>query len=85
MEIWKYELKKYCEIEMPINAQILAVQNQREVPCIWALVNPDDERELRRFEIVGTGHKFNYSVEHKYRGTFQLNGGLFVFHVFEIL
>ena len=71
--------------EIPKDAEILTVQRQKENACIWVLVNPDDPKESRHFEIYGTGHSiyFDMGIERKYIGTFQTFDGDFVFHVFE--
>lgn len=78
--IWKFPLAE--EIEMPKKAKVLTVQVQRDIPCIWAVVDPSADREVRRFVIVGTGHSMNRKGP--YIGTFQLEGGALVFHVFEV-
>jgi hypothetical protein len=43
LRIYKYQLETtgVQEIEMPQGAIILSLQTQNEVPCIWALVNPN--------------------------------------------
>lgn len=87
-QIWKFEItSKYTVIEMPNDAEILTVQTQNEKPCIWALVNPKNETETRFFETYGTGHEIecDMGVKRKYINTFQLNGGVLVFHLFERL
>ena len=85
--IWKFELEIADKqtIEMPVNAEILTVQTQNEIPCLWALVDPDDPKEDRVIKIFGTGHPIVYDagVDRKYIGTYQLRGGSLVFHVFE--
>jgi hypothetical protein len=85
--IWKFELETTDnqEIEMPIGAEILTMQTQNEIPCIWALVDPKAEKETRTFEIFGTGHPIYYDmgVSRNYISTYQLHGGTLVFHVFE--
>lgn len=70
---------------MPADAQILTVQVQHGVPCLWALVTPDNEPSTRVIEIFGTGHPVNenMSIERVYIGTFQLRDGALVFHAFE--
>lgn len=71
-------------VEMPVGAQILCVQNQREWLCIWALVdNQQAEYEIRSFKIYGTGHQINAMNEHNYIGSPQFEGGV-VWHLFEI-
>jgi len=83
--IWKFPIPvaSPVRIEMPKNAQILTVQRQDELACIWALVNPNAETEARYFEIHGTGNPMHedMGVERKYIGTFQQPP--FVWHVFE--
>ncbi len=86
--IWKFEINpSNLSIEMPKKAEILTVQQQNGEACIWALVNPDEEKEERVFEIFGTGHSVpvDMGIERKYINTFQLNGGALVFHLFERL
>ena len=41
--IWKYELAMIGRqtVPMPADAEILSVQVQAGVPCLWALVKPD--------------------------------------------
>lgn len=85
--IWKYVLDTtdHQAVEMPVGAEILTVQTQYNKPCMWALVDPSAEEEKRYFEIFGTGHDVNYDmgVNRKYIGTYQLDKGTLVFHVFE--
>jgi hypothetical protein len=82
--IWKYTLiPNRAIIEMPMGAKILTVQVQRNVPRIWAMVNPEEtQREKRIFQVYGTGHKMK-SVPGIYIGTFQIDEGRFIYHVFE--
>lgn len=85
--IYKYPLKvdDYQTVIMPRGAQILTVQAQREKPCIWALVDIDNEPEKRYFRMAGTGHIINSKDKFlRYIGTFQVMRGDLVFHVFEI-
>lgn len=84
--IWKFELETRDdqEIKMPIGAQVLTVQMQFGTPCLWALVDPNKEKETRTFEVVGTGHEIDYSLTTRgYIGTYQLAQGQLIFHVFE--
>lgn len=77
-QIWKYKLTS--PIEMPLDAKILTIQMQGNEPHIWALVNPKNETETRKFVIIGTGHNFDDNT-FKYVNTYQ--EGPFVWHVFE--
>jgi hypothetical protein len=80
-QIWKYRLREQG-IEMPMDAKVLSVQLQDDIPHIWAMVNPHRERELRNFVIIGTGQSFD-DTNMKYIGTYQHNP--FVWHLFEIV
>lgn len=88
--IWKYSLETvltvgHGTIALPAGARLIAVQAQRNVPQLWAMVDPDAPREARHFAIVGTGHAFNSIVDNgNYLGTFQMHGGALVFHAFEV-
>lgn len=85
-QIWKFEVSwNETTIQMPKDAEILTMQLQNGKRCFWALVNPKNEHELRYFEIYGTGHSIYYDmgITRKYIGTFQLEDGLYVFHLFE--
>ena len=85
--IYKYLLKveDYQMIIMPRSAQILTVQAQREKPCIWALIETDNEPEERYFRMAGTGHSISSKAKLlRFVGTFQIMNGDLVFHVFEI-
>lgn len=82
--IHKFEIPVADEfsIEMPSGARVLSAQTQRETPHIWALVDNENVKELRRFHLRGTGHDCT-GLEHTvYVGTFQLRGGSLVFHLF---
>ena len=86
--IYKYPLNflsrraTRCEVQMPRDAQILTMELQHGTPCIWARVDPTQEMVTRTFVMYGTGHPINDGAL-EYVGTFQLEGGNFVFHVFE--
>ncbi len=86
--IWKYELTASDEndLQMPEGAEVLTVQVQGGLVCIWAIVDDTAPLTSRCFEIFGTGHRIeDGSGKRKYVGTFQLQGGSLVFHVFELL
>lgn len=89
--IWKFPLdaKAINEIEMPAETEILTVQTQNETACMWALVDvtsfPKAKKEKRRFATFGTGHTIPENCKKEnYIGSFQLQGGALIFHVFEI-
>lgn len=77
--------------EMPRFSTVLRVEWQHGELCMWALVDPEAEKEQRHFIIVGTGHEVQASDDSKanlspegYRGTFQYLGGDLIFHIFEV-
>lgn len=85
--IWKFPLLTVGmqNVKMPIDSEILCVQNQNDTPCLWALVYPEKEIEERCIEMFGTGHNIycDMGVDRKYLSTIQLNDGELVFHFFE--
>lgn len=83
--IWKFRLPfaSVATIEMPLGARVLCVQRQGDETCLWATVDPDAPRELRRFVTCGTGHELPEGVALAYLGTVQTSGGAYVWHVFE--
>lgn len=89
MKIFKYELPivDFHQVEMPVGAHVLSVQEQHGKLCLWAAVNQVEETETRSFSIVGTGHYFNCDIEScktMYIGTVQMAGGSLVWHVFDL-
>lgn len=83
--IWKFpfEITDDFEIEMPMGAQILHVAMQREMPCIWAIVDPNAPKVTRKFHLSGTGHPLEEScTQYNHVGTFQMHDGALVFHLF---
>lgn len=70
---------------MPIGAEVLTAQVQRNEICLWAIVPPGQPNEERIFEIIGTGNPVvvDIGVERRYIATVQQ--GEFVWHVFERL
>lgn len=86
-KVFKYALpiEDCSEVQMPEGAQILKIDAQYNRPCIWALVNPDAPNKVRRFRFAGTGHPISENPDQLFfHGTFHLEGGALVFHVFEI-
>lgn len=86
MKIWKFTIPIADEftIDMPQGAKLLDVQAQGgEQPVLWALVEPDETIQPRCFALRGTGHDATGLDEAEYVGTFQLNRGALVFHLFD--
>ena len=88
--IWKYPVSCTGDfvLEMPKGAQILTVQTQGGEPQLWVLVDPDEKEMVRvRFLLLATGQPVEGTVKKfigKWArvGTFQLEGGKLVFHLF---
>jgi len=85
MRIWKWmlDIQDRQTMMMPRGAKLLGIQIQNATPCLWALCEPLAPKEPRCIAIYGTGHLI---VENpgEYIGTFQVSGGAFVFHAFEV-
>lgn len=84
--IWKYPIPvtDEFELEMSIGARVIAVDAQHDTPCIWALVDPGAPTWPVRFSVKGTGHPFpDHEYYSRHIGTFQLEGGALVFHLFQ--
>ena len=78
--IWKYSITDSpCQtIEMPLNAEVLCVQLQDNIPTLWASVETEEPK--KSFDIL-TYYTGSYWIEKgKYIGTYQLTG--LVYHVF---
>lgn len=72
------------EIELPVGAEILTVQAQGNVPVLWATVDPEAPKEKRKMLLLNTGAEIPPDASYtRYIGTYQLNGGGLVFHLFE--
>ena len=88
-KVFKYDVSidDYQTIEMPKDSEILKAGVQNGKMVLWVLVDPEDDKEQRRFRLTGTGHKITDDEAGKlhYIGTFLLYGGSLVFHLFEIL
>lgn len=81
--VYKYPLPlgDWVSVTMPVGAVPLCVQTQHEVPCLWARVTIGAPPVSHHFRIAGTGHDLGQNVG-KHVGSFQLDGGALVFHVF---
>lgn len=83
--IYKYPLRvdDVQDVAMPRKAKILCVQIQSKTPCIWAEVDKKQTVVKRRFATYGTGYSLP-DDSGTYIGTYQLQGGALVFHVYEL-
>jgi len=80
--IWKFPLAGNAEqyISMPAGAEVIAVQEQFGAVQAWAIVDPAKPLRVVQIIIRGTGQPLGEVG--KYVGTFQMEGGGFVFHAF---
>ena len=81
--ILKYPLKvtDSQDVLMPVGAQILCVQMQRETPCLWVMVDRDWRKQAPvKVTTCGTGHNATEPFG-DYIGTYQMENTV-VFHVF---
>jgi hypothetical protein len=93
--IYKYPVQPLAEFEiaLPMGAEVLTVQMQNGKPYIWALVDTNLVSHQRTFYLRGTGHRCSDlqvngvrvagRVPVRYVGTFQMDDGASVFHLFE--
>ena len=88
LSVWKFPVRynDFVEVEMPARAKLLHVNEQYGTPCIWALVDPQQKKEVRRFRLAGTGHPIDIPADKlSHVGSYLTAGGQLVFHLFEIL
>lgn len=85
--IWKFQLGREIIVSkrMPKGAKILSVQGQFREGAIWALVEVNAEPEDRIFVSLLTGEEFELTDKHIYLGTYQIDSGNHIVHVFEII
>ncbi len=95
--IYKYAvpLKDTFTINLPKGYTILSVGVQNVVsfdrrsqsPYIWVLIDTENVKNSKpvNFRLAGTGHPIEEYSFLRFIGTFQLQDGALVFHLFEIL
>lgn len=86
-KIYKFEIPvmDVFTVNMPAGAKILTVQTQFNKPVIWALVDTEESYYGKAFQLFGTGQTIEDAEGRRYIGTFQLDAGNFVGHLFEII
>ena len=88
LSVYKYTIptdEDYFSFGLPKGAKILTVREQHGKLQLWALVKQGEPDETRNFRLAGTGHPIKESPETlNYIGTFQLEGGSIIGHIFEI-
>ena len=83
--IWKYEFPIQDEftLSMKEGAEIIHVESQHGVPCLWALVDTGAPMDVRLFAVAGTGHPAGF-IQEQHVGTFFMRSGNLVWHLFEL-
>jgi hypothetical protein len=83
--IHKYKLPRtdHFALDLPQGAEVLCVQAQKEVPYIWAVVDPEHPPAPIWFALRATGQPIDAAAAGRYVGTFQLCSGALVFHLFQ--
>jgi hypothetical protein len=85
--IYKYPLDILGKQSISVHegSKILTVQAQWDIPCLW--IEVDDTKPVKDIEIVtfGTGHSVIEDKPIQYIGSYQLGGGNFVGHVYEVI
>lgn len=82
--IYKYPVMPETTLQLPSTATVLTVQMQHGNPHMWVLLDPEAPTQSRHFRIYGTGHPIPDTVTAAtYVGTFQLEQGTLIFHLFE--
>lgn len=68
---------------MPVGSRPISVALQGDKLCLWAIVDTDEPKVTRTVLIAGTGHPISSEMSaDRFVGTFMVNGGALVFHVF---
>lgn len=84
-QIWKFVLQVTTTqlVPIPYGGKILCVQMQNGVPCLWVMVDPEQDYTDRTIDIFGTGHDIVDLFTRTYIGTVQQMDGALIWHVFE--
>lgn len=78
-------LPGYLSLVLTEGAQVLHVGVQRGQPFIWVLLDPTATARTYQFQSFGTGHNVeDHITKDQYIGTFMLEGGGLVFHLFQV-
>lgn len=83
--IYKYELEDFRhKLEIPGPAEVLSVKEQNGKIVLYALVDPDSDLIYEKeFLVLPTGMKYDLKDTDVFLDTVMLDGGQFVFHIFE--
>lgn len=69
--------------ETDFRKQFLCIDTQHTFPCLWCLVDTEEETREVFLRVVGTGNPMPDDISREeYLGSYQLLGGNFIGHVF---
>lgn len=79
--IWKFPLavEQRQWITVPNDAQVLSIDVQSGIPCLWMMLDPNAPMTARKIRCFGTGHDVDASHD-QFIGTVLV--GSFVWHYF---
>ena len=83
--VFKYDLplEEAFTLDLPEGAELLTVQVQLGSPKMWFRVDTSRQVRPQIFGICGTGQELHSRLaQAPFKGTFQLSGGAYVFHLF---
>jgi hypothetical protein len=83
--IYKYKLDvnhktNSAVLELPINCEIIDIQNNKNNLFLWILATPEQKLEERKFHLIGTGEEYDDS-KNEYIGTVYAEN--YVIHIIE--
>lgn len=81
--VFKYDLYPSTTVSVPEGGIIRHVDVQWKRPQIWIEVDPAAPVETRTFRTVATGEPMDKALDLTYVGTYLVDYGTFVFHVYE--
>ena len=87
LTIHKFPIKSTNNISIRAarGARPLCVQVQDGAPCVWMLLDAAREQCKHLFRIYGTGWDMDDTVRmEQYVGTFQVDGGMLIWHLFYV-
>ena len=85
--VWKFAVAAEEELilDIPKSAQVLTVRTQYGKPHVWILLDPEEKKVRRIFNVIPTGVTFD-ARSLSYIGTFEVSAGQsLIFHMFERL
>lgn len=82
--IYKYQVELAPEFSLSLkeNFSILCLQVQNDVPYLWIEVSPAADQMTVEFSLRVTGKQFDQGDDETYVGSFLLNEGAFVGHLY---